>query len=131
MALNPLKNFTRVSDNMVKFCAKIKDAKEEDLDVFILEVKSAELNKKWADLESSFGKCLDYLSAAEDTTAEDIVVVDGKYEVVHDLYMEFVALINKYLHKFRRSRKSSLIPLIFLRMTRPRLEFQRKSRAET
>ncbi|XP_061389843.1 uncharacterized protein LOC133325030 [Musca vetustissima] len=83
-------------------CDKLRALKEEDVDIFILEIRSTELSKKWANVENSFEKCIFFLESSEDSCQEDIESVESKQEVVYDMYMDCLAMINRALHKLRQ-----------------------------
>ncbi|XP_075157736.1 uncharacterized protein LOC142231004 [Haematobia irritans] len=108
MSVSVVKRFIRISDALIKFHAHFNGMKEEELDVFSLEIRQVELGKLWERVQNTFDECLAALQDSGDTPSSDIDSVEGKYETSHEVYMNCLSAINRKLAQFRRSRRSSI-----------------------
>lgn len=61
MPVTPLDWFIRASDALIKFDAHFNLLREDELDEYELEFRSAEMDKLWAKVQETFDKCIDYL----------------------------------------------------------------------
>lgn len=107
MPITPLDFFIRASDALVKFNANFNTLRDEDLDIYCLEVRSSELKTLWVKAKSTFDECLGYLQTAEAATKADIDSADGKYDVAYEAYMQCLSAINRKLDQIRGTRASS------------------------
>ncbi|XP_075150623.1 uncharacterized protein LOC142224721 [Haematobia irritans] len=108
MSVFPFDRFIRVSDALIKFHAHFNAMKDEELDVYSLEIRSEELGKLWTKVQDCFEECVASLQGAGTTQTSDIESVDGKYDASHQAFMNCLSAINRKLGQFRRSRRSSI-----------------------
>ncbi|XP_061402935.1 uncharacterized protein LOC133338843, partial [Musca vetustissima] len=92
--------------------------KPEDINIFALEVRSAELGKVWKETEDKYRTCILYLETSEETTKETLESADRKFEVVYQKYMDCLSNLNCKLSELKgeqqllnSSRSSSVASL--------------------
>ena len=78
MPLNPLDLFIRATNALVNFSSQ----RDEELDVYILELQGAEVRTLWDKVKFQFEKCLDYLHEDKNSNEDDISAADIKYRIV-------------------------------------------------
>ena len=100
MPLTPLDLFIRATDALVKFDANFSSQRDDELDVYILELQGAEVRTLWEKVKTVFDKCLNYF-AEEDSSGEDITAADTKYDVAFRCYLKVLASINRKLDELR------------------------------
>lgn len=72
MPLSPLDFFIRATDALVKFEANFTSLREEELDIYSLDVQAAEARELWSKVKEMFDQCLKYLQTSKDAESEDI-----------------------------------------------------------
>ena len=103
MASTPLNLFIRASNSMVRFAAHFGALKEDELDIYDLEVRSEEIQKLWKSVEETFNNCLSQLE-----NPEDLDMLYSKYEVSSKEFMRCSSYIKRLLSNIRSSDRSSL-----------------------
>lgn len=107
MSLTPIDFFIRASDSLIKFNINFGTLKDEQLDIYSIEVRGSELNKVWARVQETFEECINSLKAYEDASTEQLDSVQSKYDVSYELFMDCLSTINRKLAPFRSPRRSS------------------------
>ena len=112
MPLSPLDFFIRATDALVKFEANFTSLREEELDIYSLDVQAAEARELWSKVKEMFDQCLTYLQTSEDAESEDITSAESKYDVAYRAYVNVIASINRKLDQLRTLQKNSNPSLI-------------------
>ena len=61
MVLTPLDFCIRATDALVKFDANFASLRDDDLDIYSLEIQGNEARELWSKVKEMFDKCLNYL----------------------------------------------------------------------
>ncbi|XP_073838563.1 uncharacterized protein [Musca autumnalis] len=81
MSVTRLDLFIRATDALVKFDASFSAQRDEELDIYILELQEAEVKRLWDRVKTTFEDCLNFFKE-DDSSGNDVTAVDGKYEEV-------------------------------------------------
>lgn len=65
MAFTPMEKF--LTNSMVRYTAHFDVMKEEELNIYDLEVRSEDIRKLWKLVEETFNNCLSHVESPEDT----------------------------------------------------------------
>ncbi|XP_073841440.1 uncharacterized protein [Musca autumnalis] len=106
MSLSPLDCFIRASDAIVQFEAFFNSLRDEELDIYILEVQSSEAKSLWDKVKETYDQCLASIQLSGEVQ-ENLESAQSKYLVAYKAYVNVIATANRKLDQFRSSQKNS------------------------
>ncbi|XP_073833229.1 uncharacterized protein [Musca autumnalis] len=106
MPLTPLDLFNRAADALVKFDAYFSSQRDDELDVYILELLGAEARTLWEKVKLQSDICLNYLYEDKNSNKDNLVAADIKFDVAYKCFMNVLSSINRKLGVLRTSSQS-------------------------
>lgn len=97
---------------LVKFDPNFSYQRGDELNVYISEIKGAEVIMSWEKINTLFDKCLNYF-AEKYSSGEDITAADTKYDTVFRCYLKVLAFINRKLVELRARPKTLMLSFHF------------------